>query len=114
MREALSATRHAIAKAQRVTEHSSAEQGELKKVKKLLLDFGPLALFFIGYRSGDLMMATAMLVGGTLISLAYTYATEKKIHTAPLASGILVAVFGGLTLALNDELFIKRKGQVSD
>lgn len=78
-------------------------------MKKLLLDFGPLALFFVGYRSGDLMLATALLVGATMLSLAYTYLTEKKIHNAPLVSGILVAVFGGLTIALNDELFIKMK-----
>lgn len=78
-------------------------------MRKLILDFGPLALFFIGYRSGDLMLATALLLGGTVISLAVTYALEKTIAAAPLVSGVLVAVFGGLTLALNDELFIKMK-----
>ena len=78
-------------------------------MRKFLLDFGPLAVFFIGYRTGDLMLATALLLGATLISLAITYVTEKTIATAPLVSGVLVAVFGGLTLALNDELFIKMK-----
>ena len=48
-------------------------------------------------------------MAATLLSLAITYLCEKRIAMAPLISGAVVAVFGGLTIALNDELFIKVK-----
>ena len=69
----------------------------------------PLVAFFAGYQLGDLMLATALIIVATLVSLAITYRVEKKIARSPLISGILVTIFGGLTLALNDELFIKMK-----
>lgn len=76
---------------------------------RLALDFAPLAAFFIGYKFGDLQAATTLLIGATLVSLAVIYAAERKIAIAPLVSGVLVAVLGGLTLALDDERFIKIK-----
>jgi len=76
---------------------------------RLVLDLAPLAVFFIAYRLADLIWATALLIAATLVSLAITYVCEKRIALAPLISGALVAVFGGLTIALNDELFIKMK-----
>ena len=81
----------------------------MNKTLKFFLDMAPLAAFFIGYRFGDLMIATALIIVATLVSLGVTYAIERKIPLSPLISGVLVAVFGGLTLALNDEYFIKIK-----
>lgn len=76
---------------------------------KLLLDFAPLGVFFIGYKFAGIMEATVALIIATVASLAIIYAVERKIALAPLISGALVAVLGGLTLLLNDELFIKVK-----
>lgn len=76
---------------------------------KLLLDFAPLGIFFLGYKFTDIMTATIALVVATLASLAIIYAVERKLALAPLISGVLVAVMGGLTIALNDEQFIKIK-----
>jgi intracellular septation protein len=76
---------------------------------KLLLDFAPLGVFFLAYRLGDVMAATAALIAATAVSLLVIYAVERKIAAAPLVTGIIVAVFGGLTLLLNDEAFIKLK-----
>lgn len=76
---------------------------------RLMLDMGPLLVFFLAYRFAGLMAATAALIAFTAISLAVTYAIERKISPMPLVSGIAVAIFGGLTLYLNDELFIKMK-----
>ncbi|MDX2074269.1 MAG: septation protein A [Alphaproteobacteria bacterium] len=76
---------------------------------RFALDMGPLLIFFLGYRFAGLMAATAALVAFTMLSLAITYALEKRISPMPLVSGIAVAFFGGMTLWLNDELFIKIK-----
>ena len=76
---------------------------------KLMLDFAPLAAFFFGYRFGDIMLATGLLIGATLLSLAITYVVERTVAVAPLVSGIFVAALGGLTIALNEERFIKIK-----
>ncbi len=76
---------------------------------KLMLDFAPLGVFFIAYRMGGMMAATAALVVATGVALAISYAVERKLALAPLITGIVVLVFGGLTLLLDDELFIKLK-----
>lgn len=82
---------------------------QLSAKTKLALDFGPLLAFFLGYKFANLMMGTVLLIGATLVALAVIYAVERKIALAPLISGTLVAVLGGLTLALQDDVFIKLK-----
>lgn len=81
----------------------------MSPAKRLLLDVAPLGLFFLGYRFGNMMLATALIIIATLVSLTITYVIERKIALSPLISGVLVTVFGGLTLWLNDEQFIKLK-----
>lgn len=76
---------------------------------KLLLDFAPLGVFFVAYKLADIMTATVALVVATLISLVIIYVAERKIALAPLISGVLVAIMGGLTVLLADETFIKVK-----
>lgn len=76
---------------------------------RLLLDIVPLAIFFIAYQMGGLMAATASLIVATGVSLAVTYLLYKKVALNPLISGLVVALFGGLTLALQDDVFIKMK-----
>ena len=79
---------------------------------RLTLDFGPLLGFFLAYRMAGLLAATSILIICTIISLAVTYAYEKRVATMPLISGVLVAVLGGLTLYLHDDYFIKIKPTV--
>jgi len=76
---------------------------------KLALDLGPLLVFFLAYRTAGLLAATAALIAFTLLSLGVIYSREKRIATMPLVSAIAVTVFGGLTLILHDDLFIKMK-----
>ncbi len=76
---------------------------------RLVLDLGPLLVFFLAYRAFGLLAATAALIVFTAVSLIITYAMEKKIAVMPLVSGIAVAIFGSMTLLLQDELFIKMK-----
>ncbi len=76
---------------------------------KLALDLGPLAAFFIGYRLGGIQIATAIIIPATLLSLAVNYFYEKKLAPMPLVTAVAVGVFGGLTLILQNDLFIKMK-----
>ena len=72
-------------------------------------DYGPLAVFLLFYFQWDLMAATAALMAAVALSLAVSYFYERRIPPMPLVTAVVVGVFGGLTLWLNDETFIKMK-----
>ncbi|MPZ11778.1 MAG: septation protein A [Kiloniellaceae bacterium] len=74
-----------------------------------LVDYGPLAAFFIVYWLGDLMAATIAIMAATAVALALSFAVERRIPPMPLVTATIVGVFGGLTLWLNDDTFIKMK-----
>ncbi len=76
---------------------------------KLILDFLPLAVFFIAYKINGLMLATSTLIATTLLCLVISYVIERKIAVTPLITGIVVTIFGALTLILHDNTFIKMK-----
>ncbi len=76
---------------------------------KTALDLAPLAIFLLVFKWQGLLPATAALIGTTLLSLAVTYALTRSLALLPLITGVLVSVFGGLTLVLQDERFIKMK-----
>jgi intracellular septation protein len=76
---------------------------------KLLIDLVPLAVFFIAYRFTGLLTATAILVGCTLLSVVAAKVLLGKVSPMLIISAVLVTVFGGLTLGLDDPRFIKIK-----
>lgn len=76
---------------------------------KPLVDFGPIAVFFTAYFLFGLMPATAAFVVATLIALGAGWSYERRVEPMPLISAVVVLLMGGLTLALNDERFIKLK-----
>lgn len=76
---------------------------------KLVLDLGPLMVFFIGNSQFGIFVATGMFMAAVIVSLVITYAIARRISPMPIITGVVVLVFGGLTLWLNDELFIKLK-----
>jgi intracellular septation protein len=79
---------------------------------KLVFEFVPLVVFFAANALYDLRVATAALMVATIISLIASKLVLKKIPVMPLVTGAIVLVFGGLTLFLHDELFIKIKPTV--
>jgi intracellular septation protein len=81
---------------------------------KLLLETGPLVLFFILNGRAGLFVATAFFIVTTLAALGVHYMLVRRMAVMPLVSGIVVAVFGGLTLFLHDETFIKIKPTIVD
>ncbi len=76
---------------------------------KLVLELGPLVVFFLlNYKAG-IFAATAGFMVATIISLTLSKVLLGKIAIMPLVTGVFVMVFGGLTLYLADDLFIKLK-----
>ena len=82
-----------------------------KSLIKFLTDFGPLVIFFyFYYNSGkDLQVAIPPLIVATIISILIVWFFEKKIPLVPLAGGILITLFGGLTIYFNNPIFIYMK-----
>ena len=82
-----------------------------KPLIKLVADFGPLLVFFIIYFSNenDLKIAIPPFIVATLISLIVIYFLEKKIPMVPLTGGILITLFGGLTLYFDNKIFFYMK-----
>lgn len=76
---------------------------------KPLADYAPLAAFLAGYLTGDLMRATIWLMIATAIATVVLLAVERRIPWMPLITAAIVGVFGGLTLWLHDDTFIKMK-----
>ncbi len=87
----------------------SQENAGLKPFVKLAIEAGPLIVFFVVNARADLFAGTAAFMVAIVISVAASWAMERKVPVMPLVSGAFVLVFGGLTLALADELFIKLK-----
>lgn len=76
---------------------------------KLALEMGPLGLFFYLNANYDLMVATGGFMIATVISLVASKVLLGKLPTMPLIGAVFILIFGGLTLVLNDEIFIKLK-----
>ena len=74
-----------------------------------VVEFSPIAAFFIAYYMADLFVATASIMIVTVIVLILSYVVERKIPMMPLITAGIIGVFGGLTLWLQDETFIKMK-----
>jgi len=81
---------------------------------KFLTDFGPLLIFFIVYFKSeqDLKIAIPPFVLATLIALVVIYILERKIPMVPLTSGVIITLFGGLTLYFDNKIFFYMKPTV--
>ena len=81
--------------------------------RKLLLDMGPLIVFFIAnYFTGEFMLAVGVLVAATVVALAAGWILERRISMMALLGCVAVSFFGGLSLYFDNELFIKIKPTV--
>jgi intracellular septation protein len=76
---------------------------------QLLFDFFPLLAFFIAYKFADIFVATAVIIAAVIIQTSVQWVMYRKVSQMALISGGLVLVFGGLTLWIHDEAFIKWK-----
>lgn len=86
---------------------------------KLLFDFFPIILFFITFKMyadprEGVLAATAVVIVATIVQVAATWAWKRRVERMHLITLALVCVFGGATLLLQDELFIKWKPTVAN
>ncbi|WP_370152818.1 septation protein A [Ferrovibrio sp.] len=72
-------------------------------------EYGPLAVFLAVYAGAGLMPATAALLAATAVGLGLSLFFLRRLPLMPLVTAAVVGVFGGLTLWLQDETFIKMK-----
>lgn len=103
---------------------SDPERQKINPLLKLALELGPLVVFFFGNSRGEwlaerfpslgeiggpIFIATALFMAATVIALIVSWVLTRSLPIMPLVSGVVVLVFGGLTLWLHDEQFIKLK-----
>lgn len=105
-------------------EPGDPKKKEINPLLKLALELGPLLVFFFANARGEwlserfpvlasfggpIFIATGLFMIATAIALAVSWSLTRSLPMMPLVSGVVVFVFGGLTLWLQDDLFIKMK-----
>ena len=82
-----------------------------KSILKFVTDIGPLVIFFLFYYNNDknLKIAIPPLIVATIIAVLIVWILEKKIPMIPLLSGILISLFGGLTIYFDNPVFLYMK-----
>jgi intracellular septation protein len=103
---------------------SDPKRKEINPLLKFALELGPLLVFFfanargewlvekipsLGLLGGPIFIATGLFMVATAIALAVSWLLTRTLPILPLVSGIVVLVFGALTLWLQDDVFIKMK-----
>src|SRR3979409_2423338 len=79
---------------------------------KFLFDLLPVVLFFVAFKIAGIYVATAVAIGTTLLQGGWLKPRKQRVHPMLWASLGIIAVFGGATLFLQDETFIKWKPTV--
>ena len=87
----------------------TSEKPKLNPYLKLALDIGPLLLFFVANSRLGIFAGTAVFMVAIVVALGISYAMTRHWPIMPVVSAVIVLVFGGLTLFLHDETFIKVK-----
>ncbi|PSC06811.1 septation protein A [Alsobacter soli] len=81
----------------------------LNPILKLALEMGPLVIFFLANQRAGIFVATGLFMAAVLASLVVSYSLTRHLPIMPLVTAVVVLVFGGLTLWLQDDHFIKLK-----
>ncbi|MDX2257784.1 MAG: septation protein A [Hyphomicrobiaceae bacterium] len=89
-------------------QHDAASP-EAPPLGKLLLEMGPLAVFFLTNTQAGIFWGTGLFMVATIAALVASRMLYGRIPVMPLVSGVFIVVFGALTLILQDDLFIKLK-----
>jgi intracellular septation protein len=79
---------------------------------KFLYDFFPVILFFVAFKVSDIFVATAVAIAAAVAQIGWTLARRRKVTNMQWVSFVIIVLFGGATLLLRDETFIKWKPTV--
>ena len=79
---------------------------------KFLFDVFPVVLFFVAFKLYDIYVATGVAIAATIIQVGWTWLRGRKVENMVWVSLAVIVVFGGATLVLQDETFIKWKPTV--
>src|SRR5437870_4738934 len=79
---------------------------------KFLFDLFPVILFFVAYKFADIYVATGVAIAATAVQVGYALARGRKVGNMQWAGLVIIGLFGGATLLLHDETFIKWKPTV--
>ncbi|MCF6272027.1 MAG: septation protein A [Rhodobacteraceae bacterium] len=99
------------------------EQKKQNPILKLVLEMGPIVIFFLAYRwapfpegasdeerqLAQVIFATGVFIPVTLAALGWSWFTTRKLPKMAVITAVIVIIFGGLTLWLQDATFIKMK-----
>jgi len=81
-------------------------------IMKFLFDIFPVLLFFLAFKIWGIYIATAVAIGATFVQVGWSWARHRKVDNMLWVSLAIILVFGGATLWLQDETFIKWKPTV--
>jgi intracellular septation protein len=76
---------------------------------KLLIELGPLLVFFATYKYANIFLATIWMITATAACLLVSYLVDKKISMVLLISGFILLISGSITLLTGDSMYIKMK-----
>ncbi len=79
---------------------------------QLLFDFFPVIAFFVAYKLADIYVATGVIIAAVVIQVVVQWIRHRKVSPMMLISGVLVLIFGTITLLVHDKTFIQWKPTV--
>ena len=91
---------------------AAGPEADAAPFRRLALEAGPLVVFFVTNNLYGIMIGTGAFMAATAVSLTLSLRLERRVPLMPLVGAVFVLIFGGLTLALDDDLFIKLKPTV--
>ena len=104
-----------------MTEQSKTPRGP--SANQLLIDLGPTILFVITYnvllhvpamKDNAVYIATTLFIAATLLVMGYSFWKTRRIPPVLIVTGVLITIFGGLTIALHDENFVKLRPTIGN
>ena len=85
------------------------KKAQLNPFVKLALDFGPLILFFVVNGRAGIFWATGVFMAAVVVALLVSYVLIRRFPIMTMVTAVIVVVFGGLTIVLQNDIFVKMK-----